>query len=210
MNNLPFALGAMLAGLGVALWAYRKLPRVHAWLIGAGCFVLTLAIPLWRNSLAGLVSGSTGSMWLLGIVAVTTLGFWLEGVLRHKHHRIRTPVIAATFGVCLVLAIADAGNMVASLGKSTTRTGAALSAAVNGIHSGRSAHAVAPNERLMIVGAGIAIVVLVIFIGIRMDKRKPSSAATGARAVEGAHPGPLGGIFGGGQQPVPIGRGKRR
>lgn len=207
-NSLPLALGFALTGLGITLWAYKKLPRVHAWLISCGAFVLTLAIPLWRDSLAGLVSSPVGSMWLLGIVAVTTIGFWLEGILKHKHHRIRTPVIGAMFGVCLLLAIIDLPNMVASLGKSTNRTGTALSAAVHSVHSGRAAHMVAPNERLMIVAAGVAIVVLVIIAGVRIDKRKPAAAAVASRSDD--MPGWLARL--GGAQPQPAvtsGRGRR-
>ena len=186
------ALGSVFAGLGFLLWSYKKLHRITAWLIGAGAFILTVAIVPWRNALAGIVGTPAGLVWLTGLTVASAIAFMFEAVAKHKHHRIRTPVIAATLGVTLVLAIADVSDMLSSLGKSTSGTGTALSTAVRKIHSGAAAKAVPKDHRYLILAAGVSVVVALIVLGIRMDKkRKPEPAAT--RMLPGRRALPSGG-----------------
>src|SRR5271156_3583507 len=103
--------------------------RVSAWLLGAGAFVCTVAIPVWRNALAGLVQTGAGLVVLTFLTVAAIVAFVFEAIMKHKHHRIRTPVIAVTLGIVLVLAIADFSAMLASFGQSAGSTGDALAAA---------------------------------------------------------------------------------
>lgn len=197
------ALGVVVTGLGFLLWAYKKLHRITAWLIGAGAFVLTLAIVPWRDALAGMVGSASALVFLFGLTACGCIAFAFEAIAKHKHHRIRTPVIAATLGVCLVLAIADAQLMLASIGKSTSSTGTALSAAVRKIHSGAAARSETTDHRYVIVALGIGLLIAIIVFAIRMDKRKTTrqpAATSGSRgeieSKRGSRPGILAGKTG--------------
>jgi hypothetical protein len=167
-----FALGLVLFGLGAVLWAYKKLHRVTAWLMGAGAFILTVAIVPWRDALAGLVSTPTGLVVLTGMTIASGIAFLFEAIAKHKHHRIRTPVVAATLGVTLVLAIADGSAMISSLGKSTSGTGTALSVAMKRIHSGAAARAVPKDHRYAIVALGVGMVIALVILATRIEKKK--------------------------------------
>jgi hypothetical protein len=181
------ALGVVAIGLGCTLWAYKKLHRIAAWLMGFGAFVLTVAVVPWRNALAALVASPSGLVVLFGVTAVAFICFVFEAIAKHKHHRIRTPVIAATLGVTLVMAYADLNVMLASLGKSTSTTGSALSAAVKTIRSGAAAKAATHSHDYVILALGVGLLVAIVFLGIRLDAKKSAAG----HPILGRRPGAL-------------------
>ncbi len=199
----PLALGLVFTGLGFLLWGYRKMHRFTAWFIGVGSCFLTVAIVPWRNALASLVGSTSALVVLLGLTVAAIIAFGFEAVAKHKHHRIRTPVIAATLGVVLVLAYADGSLMVASLGKSTTRTGTAFSAAAKTIHSGAAAKAAQGDHRYLPLVLGAGVLFAVVALGIRMDKKKTSGPA----AITGRRPSAPLSIA---PRPAALARGKAR
>lgn len=177
INWLAFGFGALLLTAGGALWAYHRLPRPQAWLMGAGAFIVTVAVVPWHNALAAVTQTATGQVWLAVLTLAAVIGFWFEAVLKHKHHRVRTPVIAATLGVLAVLVWADYHAMLASLSQSTTATGSALSSTVETIHSGAAAKAAGTgSHQWLVVAAGAAVVVVLVLLARRLEKRKPAAA----------------------------------
>lgn len=182
----PFVLALGCLGIGLLLWSYKKGPRFVAAFIGAAGFGFTIAIPPWRDALASVTQSGPALVILLFLTVGSGICFWFEAVRKHKHHRIRTPVVSATFGTVLVLAIANTDLMLSSLGKSFAKTGTTLHHTVAQVHSGAAARGVQPDHRMFILGVGLAILIMIVVVGIRMDKRKPG----GGRGM--LPPGPSG------------------
>jgi hypothetical protein len=178
---VPLAAGAGALALALAFWAYHWMPRVQAALFCVAGFTITIAVVPWLDALAGMASTPTGLTVLTVAVILGVLAAWAEVVRKHKHHKIRTPVIAGTFGVTLVLAIADGAALIANLGRSTRMTGKALALGVAQIRDGKAARAVAPDHRMVIVAIGIGIIIALVIIALRFESGKKGRSRPGAR-----------------------------
>lgn len=185
--TVPLAAGIVTGLIALGLWAYRKLPRAQAALFCVACFTLTVAIVPWLDALAGLSASPAGLTILTGAVILGAVCTWFEVVRKHKHHPVRTPVIAGTFGVALVLAYADGAALISNLGRSTRMTGTALSVAVDRIRDGKAARAVAPDHRMLILAIGIGIIVALVIIALKFEsgKKRPGRPGAGTRRTSG-------------------------
>jgi hypothetical protein len=184
--TVPLVAGLVTGALALALWAYHWLPRLQAALFLAAGFTVTIAVVPWLDALAGMASTPTGLTVLTGAVILGTLATWAEVVRKHKHHKVRTPVIAGTFGVTLVLTIAEGAALVANLGRSTRMTGRALALGVAQIRDGKAARAVAPDHRMVILAIGIGVIVALVVLALKFERGKKGSSRTlGRTGVSG-------------------------
>jgi hypothetical protein len=189
IHTVPLAAGLVAAVLALAFWSYHKVPRLQAALFAVAGFTLTVAVTPWLDSLAGMSATPAGLTVLTGAVLLGAVGTWFEVVRKHKHHRIRTPVIAGTFGVTAVLAIADATALISNLGRSTRMTGSALSVAVERVRDGQAARAVAPDHRLVIAAIGIGIIAALVIIALKFEGgKKGVSRASSRPGLPGRRP----------------------
>lgn len=99
---MTIAGAVILAAIAGALHWKKRVPRFVAWLlflVGVGA----------ATTITGLLGGFTGvSVYGVGfftvVAIVTAIFFWEEAVKRNGIHRVRTPLIALTFGVALMSA----------------------------------------------------------------------------------------------------------
>jgi hypothetical protein len=182
---VPLAAGVGALALALAFWAYHRMPRVQAALFCVAGFTVTVGVVPWLDALAGMASTPTGLTVLTVAVILGTLATWAEVIRKHKHHKIRTPVIAGTFGVTLVLAIADGAALIANLGRSARMTGAALSMGVGRIRDGKAARAIAPDHRALILAIGIGVIVALVVVALKFEGGKKGSSRSGRSAVPG-------------------------
>ena len=170
--GFPVALAAIAGAIAVLLWSYRKLHRITAWLFGLAAFLLATGLTPWTDALASLIRTGTGITALIIVLLAGGLGFHFEAILKHQHHRIRTPVIAVVFGTALLLAIASIRRLLSEAAKSPAQAGHAIAISVGRIKSGQAAHAVSAHGHgypaLAIAAAALAALVL---LGRKMDKR---------------------------------------
>jgi hypothetical protein len=184
----PLVLGLGAFAIGAALWAYKKMHRVTAWMFGAAAFAITVSVPSWLDSLASLTSTVAGMTGLTVATILLVLGFWFEAIRKHKHHRIRTPVISGLFGIALTLVFADWTKMISSLGTSTSQTGSALSSAMKHVQNGTAAHAVTPNHRALILLLAVAVIAAIVVLAVKLETKKGRgsiSSGSGPRRTSG-------------------------
>ena len=200
----------ILGSLGISLWAYQRGKRSIAWLFGAVAFLLVIAVPLWRNSLASLVSSPKSLAVLGGLTFIGAIAFYFEAIRAHKHHKIRTPVIAIVFGTSLALAIGSLPRLLKQLTRSPGAAGHAMTQSMTQINSGQAAHAVPHQQAMTVVAIGIGAVLALIIAARRTPHgRRPSRGSHGGTPP--AISGGSGSGGGTGRSPIPIGgsRGKR-
>jgi hypothetical protein len=170
-------------GLGVTLWLYGHGKRPVAWLLGATSFLLVAAVPAWRNALASLTATPKGVAILAAVAVVGLLAFILEGVLAHKHHPVRTPVVAVVFGTAAALAIGNSTRILRQLAHAPAGTGHALTTTMHQIQSGHAAHAARTGAGLhgsaVLVIAVVALLILIV-VAVKIENRRPRRPAVSA------------------------------
>ena len=201
IHGFPVALAAITFSIAAGLWSYRKLHRVTAWGFGLAAFFLAVGLTPWTDALASLVSTGIGITVLVIVAIVGAFGFHFEANLKHQHHRIRTPVIAVTFGTAIVLTIGSLSRLLRKAAESPSRTGDALGSAISRIQSGKAAHAVPAGHGLFVLAIAAAFLMAMIMFGHRMEKRRKPGAIGGAPAA-GRRGIP-------GRSALPAGRGRR-
>jgi hypothetical protein len=118
---MSIAGAVLLAAIAVALHMKHRVPRIVAWLlflVGVGA----------AATITGLVGGFSGiSLFGVGVFTVgaivTAIFFWEEAVRSNGLHRVRTPLIALAFGVCLMSA---GGAFFAALQNVVDKTGSSI------------------------------------------------------------------------------------
>jgi drug/metabolite transporter (DMT)-like permease len=211
IHGYPVAAGAVLGLLAARLWHYHKLPRLTAWLFGLSAALMTIGVTIWLDALVGVTATGTGLTVLLAVLLIGGISWWFEGVRKHKHHRIWTPVLGIVFGTAVVLGIGEWGSLSGQASKSPGKVSGALSQAVQQIRTGQAAAAVPPDHRVTVLLAGLGVVVLLVFLAIHHERGK----GKGAGAVSGARP-PAAIAAGSSRSPgrrpaaLPAGKGRRR
>lgn len=99
---MTIAGAVILAAIAGALHWKERVPRVVAWLaflVGVG------AATTITGALGGLTAMSFFGVGLITVIAiVSAIFFWEEAVKRNGMHRVRTPIVAAVFGIALMSA----------------------------------------------------------------------------------------------------------
>lgn len=180
MHGYPIAAGAVLGLMAVGLWHHHKLPRVVAFLFTASAFLLTVGTTVWLDALAGLTSAGTGLTVLLAVLGLGALVFWFQVIRKHKHHHIWTNAICIAFGVAVVLAIALWHVLLHKGVKTLPKTGQALAQGVLQVRSGNAATALPASQAHEYLLAGVAAFALLVFLGLRHEKKKGASKSTPA------------------------------
>jgi hypothetical protein len=184
-----YAIGlALVAGaVGAALYAYGKLPRVQAILFALAAFGAAVGITEWTDALAGLVHTTGGLTALAAVMLVSAIGFWFEVIHKHKHHKIRTPVMSAVFATALVLSIGSVSALGSRGLLSPAKASAAFGNTVARIHSGQAAKAamaMPAGHRNMVLIIGAAVAAGLIILAARLERRggRGRSAASAGRS----------------------------
>ena len=182
MHGAPVAAGAVLGILAIALWRYKKLPRVQAVMFIAAAFFLTVGITIWLDALAGLTATGTGLTVLMVVLGLGAFVVWFEVIRKHKHHHIGTPAACIILGVALVLGIALWHELVHKTVKTVPKTGQALAQAVYQVRTGNAATALPPGEAHMVLLMAGAAFALLILLAVRHagGKRGASKCAPAA------------------------------
>lgn len=203
MHGYPVAAGAIIGFLALRLWHYHKMPRITAWLFGISAFLLTVGVTVWLDALAGLTGTGTGLTVLAAVLLIGGISWYFEGVRKHKHHRIWTPVLGIVFGTAVVLGFALWPRILHKAGKTSGKTGEALSQAITQIHTGHAAAAVSGGQQRTVLLMGVAALVVLIVLALRHERSKgkggtsvPASSGRPARSS--------------GRRPAAITSGKRR
>jgi len=199
IHGFPVALAAITFSIAAGLWSYRKLHRVTAWGFGLAAFFLAAGLTPWTDALASLVATGAGITVLVIVAIVGGFGFHFEAILKHQHHRIRTPVIAVTFGTAIVLTIGSLSRLLRKAAESPSKTSDALGSAISRIQSGKAAHAVPAGHGLFVLAIGAAVLMALIMFGHKMENRRKG----GGRGMIPAAARPAG------RPALPAGRGRR-
>jgi drug/metabolite transporter (DMT)-like permease len=212
IHGYPVAAGAVLGLLAARLWHYHRLPRLTAWLFGLAAGLMTIGVTVWLDALAGLTATGTGLTVLLAVLLIGGISWWFEGVRKHKHHRIWTPVLGIVFGTAVVLGIGEWGALSGQAGKSPGKVSSALSQAVQQVRTGQAAAAVPPNHRVAVLLAGLGVVALLVFLAIHHERTKGKGAGAVPSGTRPPAAIPGGSSRTSGRRPaaLPAGRGRRR
>jgi hypothetical protein len=160
---------------GIMLWRYKKGHRFQAIFLGLAAALFAISVVPWTDALASLTSSGTGLAVLVIVMIVSGFGFWFEAIRKHMHHRIRTPVLAITFGTALVLTIGNAARLVKEAATSPGKTTAALAHAESQIRSGHAAALMPHQQALTYLAIAAGVVILLIVLAARMEKGKGAS-----------------------------------
>ena len=191
IHGYPVAVGAVLGLLAIRLWHYHKMPRITAWLFGLSAALVTIGVTVWLDVLAGLATTGTGLTVLLGVLLIGGISWWFEGIRKHKHHRIWTPVLGIVFGTAVVLGIGEWSALSGQAAASPGQVSGALSQAVSQVRSGQAATAVPPSHRALILLAGLGAVALLVILALRHERGKGKSAGGSALPAAGRRPAAL-------------------
>jgi hypothetical protein len=171
IHGYPVAAGVICFVAGALLWRYKRFHRLSGLGFGLGAVLLAIGVVPWLDALAALTASGTGSVVLLVIDFVAGTGFVFEVLMKHQHHRLRTPVLTIAFGTSLVVTIGTAARLLREAARSPGKTTAALSQSVTQIRDGQAAHAMDGHQALVILVIAAAVLVLLIAGAHRMEKR---------------------------------------
>ena len=189
IHGYPVTAAAICGAVGMLTWAYGKAARITAWAFGLAAFFAAIGITAWLDALAGLTSRGGGLAVFALVLTASGFAFYYEVIRKHKHHRIRTPVVAGIFGTAVVVAIGSISSLTASAGKTPVKAGQALGIAVTQIRSGKAAAAMPPGHQTTVLVMGLAIIGALVFAAVSFERR-----GKGGRGIAGARPGlPAGG-----------------
>jgi hypothetical protein len=189
LHGYPVAAGAIFGLLAIRLWHYKKAPRLTAWLFGLAAGLLTIGVTVWLDALAGLTATGTGLTVLIAVILIGGVSWYFEGIRKHKHHRVWTPVLGIVFGSAIPLAIALFPRMLHKATRVGPGTSSALSQAVSQVHSGGAATALAPGDRLDVLGVGLAALAVLVFLAIRHERKGGGKSGGGKPAIESSSGG---------------------
>jgi hypothetical protein len=191
IHGYPTALGAISFAVGAILWRYKKLHRWSGLGFALGAFFLAIGVIPWLDALATLTGSGTGTVVLLIIDVISFAGIIFEVILKHQHHRIRTPVLAVTGGTCLVVTLGILGRLLTEAERSPGKTTAALSQSVAQIRSGQATHAMQGHQALVILFVAAVILISLMVIAHKAEKKTPARGVTslpGRRPAIGGRP----------------------
>jgi hypothetical protein len=204
VNGSVFLLIIILGPLALALWAYEKGKRVIAWLVAAAAFLLVIGVPMWRDSLASLITTPRSLGILGGVTVVSGLAFWFEAIRGHKHHRTRSPLVGVVFATSLALTLGSLPRIIRQVTRSPRATSHALSRTMSQIQSGKAAAAISPHQgHTVLIAVAVALVLLVLMARRAEKRRKPGFARAAIPAGGGRGPAPSG------RPSLPAGKGRR-
>lgn len=200
IHGFPVAIAAIAFSVAAGLWSYKRFHRITAWGFGVAAVFLAVGLTPWTDALASLVATGTGITVLVIVTIVGGFGFHFEANLKHQHHRIRTPVIALTFGTAIVLTIGSLSRLARKAAESPSKTSDAFGSVISRIQSGKAAHATPAGHGLLVLAIAGALLIALIMFAARMEKRRKPGAIGGPAAGRrplGARPA------------LPAGRGRR-
>jgi hypothetical protein len=243
MNVDLLTISGVLAALAVVPWIHigkmeRRdegwAPRFTAWMLALSAATFTLAIPVWRDTLATFTAGKGGLGVLTVVLFVSGLCFVLQAVhrrknpdsggrswfglkkkgaapalkprhTRHHYNRLYTMVVSAAFGTAGVLAWVRGKQIIAEIAKSPARAQVALGQYSQAVHNGSAVKALTPAQEHHYLFIA-AVIIVAGFLLLRGFERKRHGKPFLLPAKKQAKGG--GGGRGGGQQS--IGGGQRQ
>jgi cation transport ATPase len=191
IDGYAVALAAIFGGLALAAWAYKRFHRITAWLVALSAFLLAAGVTAWTDALASLIRSGTGITVLIAVLLISALAFYFEAVVKHKHHRIRTPFIGAVFGTAVLLALASLGRLLSEAAKSPANAGRAISTSLAHIRSGQAAAAATGSHGTPVLLTALGIVVALVMVAMRVERRGPGrgrGGPSGPPAIEAGRP----------------------
>lgn len=207
-HGAALLLALVVGASGLAFWHHERMPRVQAFLIGFAAFLTTIGLTVWSDALASLVQSDLALGVLAAVTAVGGLCFWFQVIRKHKHHPVLTPLISVVFGTALVLFFGSLGTIAKRGLFNPSKAAQAFSGTVARINSGKAAQAAMAGQgshRTMVLAIGGAVIIALVFFGMRLRGRKKSSSPFGGRpggapSFPAAPPG--------GRKAIPAGRRK--
>ena len=247
INVQLLTLGGVCAALAIVPWIHIGrgggkddgwAPRLTSWLLAASAAAFALAIPEWRDALAGATAGAAGVGKLTVVLIASGLCFWFQAVhrrrdsggllskmfrkkgapeaalqprhRRHHYDRVRTMAVSGVFGTAFVLAWARGKQVVHEIVSSPAKYQTALGQYSQQVRNGSAVHAMTKSQEhhVLWVAALIGVVLFFAMRGYERKRRGLPVLLPAKKKAKGGGGQPAVGGGGGGRAALPPGMGR--